>query len=170
MEGVSNSGLVWRLNRDVDLRVADLIQSPGLNEACRSLLIGFPLLFIAEPQGVYTIIERSRTARAGERNRTIARGMQSVRDYLLQVHGRAVLRIAKDLAVRNGMADRLTVALAYSGHPLLAGLQSNTGRGRWPVRSLAKGLAIRLAERDPCARFLERAKIPTIASTAEASR
>lgn len=164
MEGVSNSGLVWRLGRKTDLRLGDTVAEAALNEFCRSLLIGEPLLFIDEPQGAYTIIERSQSARATDRQRVVSRGMQSVRDYILRMHRDSVLPIARRLAERRGLADRLAQTLSYSGHPLLA-WSSASGCERLIGRSLAKGLAVRLVEKDPCAAFLASGRVPTIAGS-----
>jgi len=167
MEGVSNSGLVWRLNGNIDLRLEDLVHEAGLNEACRSLLIGAPFLFIAQPLGVYTIIERSNSARAADRDRSVNRGIQRIRDYLLRVHGESIVRLAEELAIKNGLTNRLIDNLAYSGHLLqAAALARGRGARSSPIRAWAKGLASRLVEDDPCAIFLTSARIPVIESAA----
>jgi hypothetical protein len=164
MEGVSNSGLVWRLDNKVDLRVGAFVASPGLNEACRSLLVGDPFLFIAGPLGVYTTIERSMTARADDRNRTVARGMQRIRDYLLRTHGRSIVAMARRIAERKGLTVNLAHAAAYSGRPLLALTELGRQLDGAAARSLLKGMAIRLVESDPCAVFFKDARIATVTS------
>jgi hypothetical protein len=153
MEGLSNSGLVWRLGGAIDLRVADLVAEPGLNEPARSLLIGEEFLFIPEPLGVYTTIEKARSARANDRSRMISRGMQRIRDYLLAVHGASLLPMARLMAARSGRLQQLIESLAYSGYWQRATEEQGS---RLPVvaRAYAKGLAIRMAERDPCRALL----------------
>jgi hypothetical protein len=154
MEGLSNGGLVWRLGGETDLRVGSSVQEPGLQEVCRSLLVKTPFLFIEEAQAVYTLMPRSKTARASVTNRSFGRGMQSIRDFVLRVHGRSVIHVAKSLANQLGLGARLVETLAYSGHPHLVG---ELLRGKAPLafRAFAKGLAIRLVERNPCAAFLK---------------
>jgi hypothetical protein len=153
IEGLSNGGLVWRLDSDTDLRVGSMVPEAGLQEACRSLLVKTRFLFIEEAQAVWTSTSKTKSARATESNRMIGRGMQSIRDFVLRLHGRSVVRIAKSLAAQKGLTSRVVEALAYSGYPHLAG-DLLKGRGRAVCRAFAKGLAIRAFERDPCAAFL----------------
>jgi glycosyltransferase involved in cell wall biosynthesis len=156
MEGLSNGGLVWRLGGDTDLRVGPTVRETGLHEACRSLLVKKTFLFIAEPQAVWTLMPKSSSARVTETNRTIGRGMQSIRDFVLRVHGQSVVRAARMVAKQRGLSSRLVEALSYSGHPHLA-RELLKGRVRLVCQAFAKGLAIRLLERDPCAAFLNAA-------------
>ncbi len=154
MEGLSNGGLVWRLGGQINLQVGPNVREPGLQEACRSLLVGAPFLFVAEPQAIWTLMPKSSSARAFERNRSFGRGMQSIRDFVLRSHGRSVVRAAQSFAEERGLTSSLAESLAYSGHLYLAG---KLLRGRLPLvcRAFAKGLAMRLVEKDPCAAFLE---------------
>lgn len=161
MEGVSNGGLVWRLGGDTDLCVGPQMQQTGLQEACRSLLVRTPFLFIKEPQAVWTLMPKSKSARATETNRMIGRGMQSVRDFVLRAHGRSVVRLAEPLAEKMGLTSRLVETLAYSGHPHLAG-ELLRGRFRPVCRALVKGLAIRVSEKDACAAFLISSRLARI--------
>ena len=154
MEGLSNGGLVWRLGGETDLRVGPQMREAGLQEACRSLLVKTPFLFIKEPQAVWTLMPKSKSARATETNRMIGRGMQSVRNFVLRAHGRSVVRIAQPLAEKMGLTSSLVEALAYDGHPHLAG-ELLRGRNRLVCRAFAKGLAIRVLEKDACAAFLK---------------
>jgi hypothetical protein len=154
MEGVSNGGLVWRLNGDIDLRVGPKVLAPGLQEACRSLLVRTPFFFIDEPQAAWTFIPKSKSARAHETYRSFGRGMQQIRDFVLQVHGRSVVSLAQTLAAQLGLTSRLVEALAYSGRPNLA-RELLRGRTCLACRALVKGAAIRLVEKGPCAAFLD---------------
>jgi len=154
MEGLSNGGLVWRLGGETDLRVGSNVRETGLHEACRSLLVVSPFLFIEEPQAVWTLMPKSNTARVTESNRMISRGMQSIRDFVLRVHGEAVVCVAKTLALQLGLASQLVVALAYSGHPNLA-RELLRGKLIFAGRAFVKGLAIRFVEKDPCAAFVK---------------
>jgi len=165
MEGVSNSGLVWRLGSKTDLRLGDTVAEAALNEICRSLLIGEPFLFLDKPLGAYTIIEKTQSARASDRGRAISRGMQSVRDYILEKHHDTVLPLARKIAEQRGLAERLAQTLSYNGYPLLARSVS-AGRDALISRALAKGLAVRLVERDPCAALFASGRIATIAGDA----
>ena len=154
MEGLSNGGLVWRLGAETDLRVGPQMSEAGLQEACRSLLVKTPFLFIKEPQAVWTLMPKSKSARATETNRMIGRGMQSIRDFVLRAHGRSVVRIAQSLAAKMGLTSRFVETLAYDGYPHLAG-ELLRGRTRLVCRAFAKGLAIRVFEKDACAVFLK---------------
>jgi glycosyltransferase involved in cell wall biosynthesis len=164
MEGVSNSGLVWKLGDAVDLRIGDMVREAGLNEFCRSLLIGSAFLFIEEPRAAYTLRPKQQSARAADKNRAISRGMQSIRDFVLNLHGVSVIRAAKRIASKLDLVDRFVESVAYSGHPSAAG---EWRRGRHTVlgRAFVKGLVIRLLEKDPCGTFLDSgrpAKIPVL--------
>jgi hypothetical protein len=153
MEGISNGGLVWRLEDKVDLRVGPNVEVAGLHEACRSLLIRVPFLFIAKALTVWTSLPQSASARAQDTNRSFGRGMQSIRSFVLRHHGRTVVDVARQISQRRGLNSRLVEALAYSGYPHLAG---DLVRGRTSAifRGLAKGLAIRLIKSDPCDNFI----------------
>src|SRR5262249_36071139 len=120
MEGLSNGGLVWQLGGEIDLRVGSSVRVTGLQEACRSLLVRKPFLFIDEPQAVWTLMPKSRTARANENHRMIGRGMQSIRHFLLRNHGQSVVHLAKSLALKLGLTSRLVEAFAYCGYPNVA--------------------------------------------------
>jgi hypothetical protein len=158
MEGLSNGGLVWRLGGDPDLRVGPQVRETGLHEGCRSLLVKSPFLFIENAQAVWTMLPRSDTARATERNRVFGRGMQSIRDFVLRTHGESVVEVAKSLALRLGLTTQLVEALSYSGFAKYAG-ELFSGRRPSGYRALVKGKLIRLVERDPCADFLKNPQI-----------
>ena len=154
MEGISNGGLVWRLEDKIDLRVGPRIKEAGLQEACRSLLVRTPFLFISHALAVWTSVPQSDSARAQETHRLFGRGMQSIRSFVLRRHGRAVVEMAKPIAERLGLSSRLVEVLAYSGYPQLAG-DLVRGRTSTAGRGVAKGLAIRLVQSDPCNSFIE---------------
>lgn len=153
MEGISNGGLVWKLNSQLDLRVGRTIRETGLQESCRSLLIGRPFLFVEEPQAVWTLMPRTETARSQEPNRIISRGFQSIRDFVLLADAFKVVDRAKFFALKLGLGDRFVQSLAYSGRPLRAA-EFLHGRRELACRFFLKGLAIRATQPDPCAAFL----------------
>lgn len=152
MEGISNGGLVWKLDSGLDLRVGHTVAYTGLQEACRSLLIDRPLPFVRRAEAVWTALPKAQTARHDERNRLISRGMQSVRRFVLRRDGRAIVDAAAALARRLGRGDALAQALWHS-----AGAQA----WRWrdvagvDLRAWLKGAALRAFEPDPCRGFLD---------------
>jgi len=153
MEGISNGGLVWRLEDDIDLRVGSTVKEAGLQEACRSLLVRTPFRFISRALAVWTSVPQAASARAEDTYRTFGRGMQSVRSFVLRCHGRTVVNVARQIAEKRGLNSRLVETLSYSGYPHLAG---NLVRGRTyeACRGVAKGLAIRVVQDDPCDCFI----------------
>lgn len=153
MEGISNGGLVWRLDHDVDLRVGPTVKEAGIQEACRSLLVTAPFLFISQALAVWTFLPQSRSARAHETYRSFGRGMQSIRSFVLRSHGRTVVEAAKPIARKRGLDSRLVETLSYSGYPHLAG-DLVKGRTSEACRGVAKGLAIRLVQENPCKEFM----------------
>jgi hypothetical protein len=161
MEGVSNGGLVWRLGVGVDLRVGPSVRETGLQEACRSLLVDRPFLFMADAHSVWTAMPKERTARSGESNRVIGRGMQAVRDAVLRMHGVEAVARARDLAERMGLQARLVEALAYSGRPWLAHAGPRECRAA-AGRMFLKGLALRCIQRDPCSAFLGSMRVTAV--------
>jgi len=165
MEGLSNGGLIWRLDGQTNLQVGSTVQETGLQEACRSLLVGAPFLFVEEALAVWTFMPKSESARAAERGRCIGRGMQSIRDFVLRRHGESVIRVARRIASRRGVTDRLVEALSYSGRPALAG-ECRQGRRRLAYRALAKGWAARMVEADPCAAFLKSGRVAAVSDLA----
>jgi glycosyltransferase involved in cell wall biosynthesis len=154
MEGVSNSGMVWKLADAVDLRIGDLVREAGLNEFCRSLLIGSAFLFIEEPQAAYSVRPKRESARATDKDRALNRGMQSIRDFVLNLHGDSLIHAAKRLASRLGLIERFVESVAYSGHPSAAG-EWRRGRQATLGKAFVKGLATRMLEKNPCAAFLQ---------------
>jgi glycosyltransferase involved in cell wall biosynthesis len=155
MEGVSNGGLVWKLNSDVNMHVDAEVRETGLHEACRSLLLSQPFVFIVEAEAVWSQRPKSHTARSQESNRAINRGMQSIRKFVLSTNGPQVVRRAKNFVADSTLADRLVENLSYAGKPLLAG-DLLRGRTLLATRSLFKGSVVRAVQPDPCASFLKR--------------
>ena len=153
MEGISNGGLVWRLEDKIDLRVGPTVKEAGLQEVCRSLLVRSPFLFISQALAVWTSVPQSESARAQDTYRSFGRGMQSIRSFVLRRHGRTVVDMARPIAQKRGLNSRLVETLSYSGYPLLAG-DLVRGRTSTACRGVAKGLAIRLVQNDPCDSFI----------------
>ena len=153
MEGISNGGLVWRLEDKIDLRVGPTVKEAGLQEACRSLLVRTPFLFISQALAVWTSVPQSDSARAQDTYRSFGRGMQSIRSFVLRCHGRTVVDMARPIAQKRGLNSRLVETLSYSGYPHLAG-DLVRGRISTACRAVAKGLAIRVVQNDPCDSFI----------------
>lgn len=153
MEGISNGGLVWRLEDKIDLRVGPTVKEAGLQEVCRSLLVHIPFLFISQALAVWTSVPPSDSARAQETYRSFGRGMQSIRSFVLRRHGRTVVDMAKPIAQRRELSSRLLEVLSYSGYPHLAG-ELVRGRAATACRGVAKGIAIRVVQNDPCGGFV----------------
>ena len=154
MEGISNGGLVWRLEDKIDLRVGPRVKEAGLQEACRSLLVRTPFLFISQALAVWTSVPQSDSARAEETYRLFGRGMQSIRSFVLRRHGRTVVDMARPIAQKLGLNSRLVEVLSYSGYPQLAG-DLVRGRISTACRGVAKGVAVRLVQNDPCDSFIK---------------
>ena len=150
--GVPNGGLIWRLGSAVDLRVGPSVRQTGLHEACRTLLIEDSVLFVKEAQAVWTDLPAPMSARAGDENRVIGRGIQSVRDFVLRTHGDEVIRLAIDLAATQQLTGNLATTLAYSGYIRRAIQLVGYRAADW--KSWLKGIAIRCVQSNPCQRFL----------------
>jgi len=153
MEGISNGGLVWRLEHEVDLRVGPTVKEAGIQEACRSLLVTVPFLFISQALAVWTFLPQSESGRAHETYRSFGRGMQSIRSFILRSHGRTVVEAARPIARRQGLDSRLVETLSYAGYPHFAG-DLVRGRTSAACRAVTKGLAIRLVQENPCNEFI----------------
>ena len=154
MEGISNGGLVWRLDDKIDLRVGPNVKEAGLQEACRSLLVRVPFSFISNALAVWTAVPKSHSARAQETHRLFGRGMQSIRGFVLRRHGRLIVDMARPIAHRLGLCSSLVRVLSYCGYPHLAG-DLLKDRVSIACQAAAKGIAIRLVQNGPCNEFLE---------------
>ncbi len=166
MEGVSNGGLLWNLQGRIDLRVGADVKETGLHEACRSLLIGCPFLFVEQPNAVWSSMAKDLTARAGERNRTINRGNQRIRDFVLREHGVALLTSAERTARQLGLLETLRRNVAHCGHLDL--LKARETRIDFLLfQAMIKGYALRLVEVDPCTDFFKNGRPARISSGTE---
>lgn len=153
MEGVSNGGLVWSLDGGSGLMVGRSVRYTALHEACRSLLIQRPFLFLSESKAVWTRLPDLKSARFGDSHRAISRGFQSIRQYVLRTHGEVAVTIAIALAERLSLGDRLAEAVAYAGAAVRA--MKIPGRNRRKVvAACVKGYMVRFVEPDPCEIFL----------------
>ncbi len=147
MEGVSNGGMIWQLDSGCNFQVGPSVQHFGIQEACRTLLVDSPFLFVDEPLAVFNFMPRIETARGKENDRSVGRGLQSIRRYVLQHQGSKVINAIPQNADPEKQVAGL---LAHSGFPHLI-----TGKMTGPVLKLwLKGLALRLTQPDPCANFL----------------
>jgi hypothetical protein len=147
MEGLSNGGMIWQLDSGCNFQVGPSVQHFGIQEACRTLLVNSPFLFIDEPLAVFTYMPRIETARGSEDDRSVGRGLQSIRRYILKHLGSSVLEA---IPPNHSLKDHINSLLVHSGYPhLIAGRMSAT-----LVKVWLKGIVLRLTQHDPCARFL----------------
>jgi hypothetical protein len=56
--GLSNGGLIWKLDGESDLQVGSTVQETGLREACLSLLMGSSFLFVDGLLAVWTLMPK----------------------------------------------------------------------------------------------------------------
>lgn len=152
MEGLSNGGLVWDLGGTQNLRVGALVKETGLHEACRSLLIDRPFLFVGAAEAVYTEMRKEASARANERGRMLNRGMQSIRRYVMQRSKGDLIGLAIEMAERKRETHRLAQNLAYCGK-LTSALRVHSHPT--VIKAFIKGSVLKVLEPDPCAEFLD---------------
>jgi Glycosyl transferase family 2 len=152
IQGVSNGGLVWRLDGSCNLQVGPCVQHAGLQEVCRSLLVKSPFLFVDEALAVYTSMSKEDTARANENNRLFGRGLQSIRRFIIKHSGRAVIKAATEAAEKLSLSSTLFELLAHSGYPRLTG---SIAQDRVVLKAFLKGAALRLVQADPCSAFFD---------------
>lgn len=147
--GLSNGGLVWRLEGECDLRVGPQIKHVGLQEICRSLLVRVPFLFVEDPLAVFMYMPKEETARNNEDNRLFGRGQQSVRRFILRHLGTEVTTLLKN---KPDAKNKITSILAHSGYLRL--IEPSELKRPQVAKSYLKGIALRLVQQDPCSRFL----------------
>lgn len=147
--GLSNGGLVWRLDGRCSLQVGPKIRHAGLQELCRSLLVASQLLYIRDALAVFTYMPKESTARSEENNRLFGRGEQSMRRFILKRLGAAAVRLA--LTQKPDIKDHLTWLLAHSGYPHLIDRREIVSRT--VAKAYLKGIALRMNQPDPCRTF-----------------
>jgi hypothetical protein len=152
-EGISNGGLIWKLDAGLDLRVGPSVAETGLHEICRSILIEEPFTFVAVPLVVWTSMEKTFSARAAETNAIISRGNQSIRSFILEYYQDSVFERAHRIAAVFGKRKDLAKTLAYCGFLRLA---LKTSRRPEVIEQYLKGTVRRLLTADPCREFLSR--------------
>lgn len=154
MEGLSNGGIVWRLDCGERLTVGDTVLYSGLHEACRSLLVRRDFWFCSEALAVWTRNCPAESARKDERKRLISRGQQSVTRAVLGYHGSASITRALGWCRDRGQRQVLVGNLLHAGFWIEA-LRVDP---RLTLRSWAKagkGIASRWLIEDPCSEFME---------------
>jgi len=148
MEGLSNGGMIWKLAGACNFQVGPSVQHFGIQEACRTLLVKAPFLFVEEPLAVFNFMPRSETARGGENDRSLGRGLQSIRRFILE----SSPEVIESLPQKQNLQDQVVSLLAHSGYPHLV-----RGRKRLSqpiLKAYLKGIALRLTQPDPCRSFL----------------
>lgn len=145
LEGLSNGGMIWQLDCNCNFQVGPRVQHFGIQEACRTLLVKSPFLFIEEPLAVFNFMPRTATARGNESDRSFGRGLQSIRRRILKHSGRKVLEAIPRKA---RVGDEVARLLMHSGFPHYSERISASLLKVW-----LKGLALRVTQPDPCAEF-----------------
>lgn len=148
--GLSNGGLLWKLDGDCNLMVGPKIKHVGIQEICRSLLVRVPVFYVRDPVAVFTYMPKEATARSNEDNRVFGRAQQSVRRFILRRFGIEAVRTI--LMQKPDTKDHLVWLLAHSGYLNL--VEPSEMTRPHVVKAYLKGIALRLTQPDPCAAFL----------------
>jgi|GEM_PF-1222950 len=153
MEGLSNGGIVWRLDCGERLAVGDAVLYSGLHEACRSLLVRRAFWFCSESLAVWTRNRPAESARKDERNRVVSRGQQSVTRAVLARHGQAAVRRALGWC-RDRTARQVLVSNLLHGGFWTEALQVDAKLAMQSWAKVCKGIASRWLVEDPCGEFM----------------
>lgn len=131
-EGVSNGGLFWETGSDLNLQVGADVHDPGLQEYCRTLQIGEPILFKEKPLAVWSRMEDEQVTRYISESRIWGRGRQAILRYLRRCYGKQICYEAEKLAEQNGRYDLLDHA------------KSDLFRFSWKCRAYGRQHCIKL--------------------------
>jgi len=153
MEGLSNGGIVWRLNDGVRLQVGECVNYSSLHEACRSLLVSQPIWYCEKAYAVWTRNHPYATARSVEKNRIVSRGRQSIVKKVIELHGGSAISRALQWSTTIGRRQQLVNALMHSGFWSIA----------WRIdkrlcfkgcKCALKGIVLKTVTLDPCRDFI----------------
>jgi hypothetical protein len=153
MEGLSNGGIVWDLQANLELEVGPSVRFTGLHEACRSLLVRQPFWFAAEALLVWTALPEQDSARASETYRSIGRGIQALTGFVLKNDWDALQRARRFV---NTEARRRTVVLRllHAGH-IVAAAKIDWKSAIANLSVFFKGATLRFLVPNPCRGFLK---------------
>lgn len=152
-EGLSNGGIVWRLDGPGTLEVGRMVTYTSLHEFCRSLLVHEPFWFSSRALSVWTANSAAETARKGEVNRIITRGRQTITRTVLHWHGRAAVYQAARKCSEDGPRRQLVSTLLHAGF-LGAAFAIDARMSIACLGTAAKGALSRALVADPCAAFV----------------
>lgn len=157
MEGLSNGGLVWRMDSGVRLQVGSAVKYTSLHEACRSLLVSHPLWYCGNAHAVWTKNRPSTTARSSEKNRIVSRGRQSIIKKVIELHGASAVTRALHWTTTVEKRRGLINSLAHAGCWSLAWKADRTIFLK-NVKFVFKGIVSRAVTHDPCRDFIKNIK------------
>jgi hypothetical protein len=152
MEGLSNGGIVWRIDPRLRLNVGPSAKL-SLDEACRSLLIQESVWFNGEALAVWTERCPVSTPRDTAGNRLVGRGQQSIVQFVLENYGWDSVARAIMFCATPDRQRQLVSRLLHSG-AIRNALRVNPAVALSRLSLVAKGLALRLLVEDPFAEFL----------------
>lgn len=153
MEGLSNGGVVWRLNARVKLEVGEYVSYTTLHEACRSLLIQENLWYSSRALAVWTKNSPTATARVNEKNRVVSRGRNSIINKVIAWHGKAAIERALMWTDSTRSRKHLICSLAHAGCWSMAWSLDNAFFLKY-LKPAIKGVVLRRIVSDPCREFI----------------
>jgi glycosyltransferase involved in cell wall biosynthesis len=99
-EGIANGGLFWKTTVRSNLQVNSQVIDAGLQEYCRTLQIQDNFYFAAEPLCYWSEMPLNLSLRNSVENRIFGRGVQSIKQCLIQRYGKAIILEANKIACR----------------------------------------------------------------------
>jgi glycosyltransferase involved in cell wall biosynthesis len=147
---IANGGLFWDTQRTrSELFVGECVADSGIQEFCRTVQIVEPIIFGAEPLGIWTRMARSKSVRSYESNRAFGRAVQHLRMMCVKAHGRKLIEQLRRTAIRLSEPEMLEKALLDSLHfstvfKYIVSLNS---------KPIAKALARRLLVANPISEY-----------------
>ncbi len=150
-EGLSNGGLFWKLDNEINLVVGPMVTNSPMQEHCRSLQVKEAVFYAAAPLAVFCHPTDGSTTREALENRVFNRGRQSILSRLLKCDAGCLHEAALNLAGGNPMLRKsLELAMAEYGIPI-SGNTHSTFFER--ARAWAKGRMKELLVADPLRRY-----------------
>ncbi|TAE60377.1 MAG: glycosyltransferase family 2 protein [Nostocales cyanobacterium] len=113
-EGISNGGLFWKTSTLSNLQVGNKVKDAGLQEYCRTLQINEKLYFADKPLCYWSEMPISLSLRNPINNRLFARGVQSLRRFLIKKYGQDIIFASKQMAISLNQLDTWELSLIDS--------------------------------------------------------